>query len=499
MVPCWWQITPCSTEAADPEAINFTYTNGFLTSVPGRVSSITYHANAMVNQMTHANGILETQAVDPNGMPRARSFLAQYLGNLRWASGVYQYDGSGGVVKIGDSVFLYDLGGRLNYGKVYDGPIGGGTPLTQSYSYDAFGNIQAISGDSGRNTPTSSATNRMTLGVSYDAAGNLTGWIANGYTYDAFNLMTRMVSGSEDWYYFYTADDERIWMHKPGGPNRSEWTLRGLNNRVLAIYAEHWGIWSLYRQFVYRDGGLLGARTGTGWTSMHVDHQGTTKFIGNSAGSQVGYHAYYGFGEELTGFAQNDERMKYTGHERDLASPLGPGDDLDYMHARHYNPLTGRFLSTDRAEGFANEPQSWNRYGYVINNPLNHVDPDGNAFRSPVLTQPHARRPAPALRINRPEPGDEEYCRPDREERRRPAPDLGIASLLFKYQTENRFGEWRECVYIACNPLNACGKLNTYEWVRGFQACPKGVSVSYLRTPVGCISLNHLHLGFSPC
>ena len=56
--------------------------------------------------------------------------------------------------------------------------------------------------------------------------------------------------------------------------------------------------------------------------------------------------------------------MKFTGHERDLASPAGAEDDLDYMHARHCSPVTGRFLSVDAVDGDPGFPQSWNRYAY---------------------------------------------------------------------------------------------------------------------------------------
>lgn len=69
--------------------------------------------------------------------------------------------------------------------------------------------------------------------------------------------------------------------------------------------------------------------------------------------------------------------MKFTGHERDLASLAGAGDDLDYMHARYYSLFTGRFLSIDSVQGKLKTPQSWNRYVYTFNNPLKHVDPDG--------------------------------------------------------------------------------------------------------------------------
>jgi hypothetical protein len=50
------------------------------------------------------------------------------------------------------------------------------------------------------------------------------------------------------------------------------------------------------------------------------------------------------------------------------------------MHARYYSPTMGRFLSVDpkmtiRKNLF--EPQRWNRYSYVLNNPLLLIDPDG--------------------------------------------------------------------------------------------------------------------------
>jgi len=75
----------------------------------------------------------------------------------------------------------------------------------------------------------------------------------------------------------------------------------------------------------------------------------------------------------------------FTGHERDGES------GLDYMVARYYSSSLGRFLavdpilssglrrfvSVDLVTGRSEDPQSWNRYTYVSNNPLGLVDPDG--------------------------------------------------------------------------------------------------------------------------
>jgi len=47
------------------------------------------------------------------------------------------------------------------------------------------------------------------------------------------------------------------------------------------------------------------------------------------------------------------------------------------MHARYYSSWESRFLSVDPAQADPKNPQSWNRYGYVLNNPLILIDPDG--------------------------------------------------------------------------------------------------------------------------
>jgi RHS repeat-associated protein len=69
--------------------------------------------------------------------------------------------------------------------------------------------------------------------------------------------------------------------------------------------------------------------------------------------------------------------MKFTGHERDTLGTCSQTDDLDYMHARFYNPTVGRFLSPDPLRGNPAQPLSWNLYAYVLNNPLNFFDPLG--------------------------------------------------------------------------------------------------------------------------
>lgn len=59
--------------------------------------------------------------------------------------------------------------------------------------------------------------------------------------------------------------------------------------------------------------------------------------------------------------------------------PAFPATSTEIMHARYFSPNLGRFLSVDPVGGEIGSSQSWNRYSYVRNNPLNMVDPTGEA------------------------------------------------------------------------------------------------------------------------
>jgi RHS repeat-associated protein len=65
---------------------------------------------------------------------------------------------------------------------------------------------------------------------------------------------------------------------------------------------------------------------------------------------------------------------RFTGKERDAET------GLDFFGARYYSGAQGRFTSVDpgfNLRAMIANPQRWNRYAYVSNNPLLFVDPDG--------------------------------------------------------------------------------------------------------------------------
>ena len=63
---------------------------------------------------------------------------------------------------------------------------------------------------------------------------------------------------------------------------------------------------------------------------------------------------------------------KFTGQEQDAETGL-----YNYV-ARQYDPVLGRFISADSIVPDISEPQSLNRYSYVMNNPLRYTDPTGH-------------------------------------------------------------------------------------------------------------------------
>jgi RHS repeat-associated protein len=376
--------------ASGARSVGFTYTR-LLTGVSGYTTGagITYGPHREVNQVQHANGVVDAIAPDPSFLPRPSAITSTLAASTLWSTGAYSYDGAGNVSAIGPASFVYDPVSRLTSGTVYLEPVNPVTPRSQTYSFDAFGNLTWVGNVA---TPTAAGTNRLT-GAVYDAAGNTIAWNGQNYTFDPFNQMIRFCAGTcltaagqtgEDWVYMYDADGERVWSHK-NFQNPFRRTLRDLAGHVLRDNLS--GDVSATEDYIYRDGQLLAAETPTGTQHLSLDHLGTPRLITNASGSQLAYHVYYPFGREATYINQDGERMKFTGHERDLGNPLSDQDDLDYMHARHYSPLTGRFLSVDSIGGSSKFPQSWGRYAFVRGNPLKLVDPNGKCAAPAGLTE----------------------------------------------------------------------------------------------------------------
>jgi len=108
------------------------------------------------------------------------------------------------------------------------------------------------------------------------------------------------------------------------------------------------------------------------------------RMLTDGSGNVVARQDYLPFGEEIPAdtagrsssllFGASDGvEQKFTGQIRDSETRM------DFFTARYYGSALGRFLSPDPANAGADptDPQSWNAYAYVRNNPLALVDPMG--------------------------------------------------------------------------------------------------------------------------
>ena len=58
----------------------------------------------------------------------------------------------------------------------------------------------------------------------------------------------------------------------------------------------------------------------------------------------------------------------------------GSGGGQPETVARYYDPTIARFISPDTIVPGVGDPQAWNRYAYVLGNPLRYTDPSGHCI-----------------------------------------------------------------------------------------------------------------------
>ena len=102
------------------------------------------------------------------------------------------------------------------------------------------------------------------------------------------------------------------------------------------------------------------------------DHLGSIRVTVDAQGVVKGYDDYDPWGMVLEGRSSNtanvNDKYKFTGKERDVET------GYDYFGARYYDSRIGRWLSVDP---MAEKYPGWTPYNYVMDGPLNNVDPDG--------------------------------------------------------------------------------------------------------------------------
>jgi len=233
----------------------------------------------------------------------------------------------------------------------------------QSFTIDGWGNLTGMSATqcSGGSLNVSANGNNqlVSTGFAYDTAGNMTNDGEYAYSYDAENRITSAASVT------YTYDGNGLRVEKSNG------TLYWRTTTGDAI-AETDLSGNTKSEYVFFSDRRIAHLDSSGNVYYYFgDQLGTTRTMTTSSGAVCYDAEFTPFGQEMAHANSCPQNYKFTGFERDAET------GLDYSFARYYNPRFGRFMSADPLGADSSDPQSLNRYAYVLNNPPNEIDPSG--------------------------------------------------------------------------------------------------------------------------
>ena len=112
------------------------------------------------------------------------------------------------------------------------------------------------------------------------------------------------------------------------------------------------------------------------------DHLGSTSITANADGSLNSEIRYSAFGEVRYSSGTTPTNYQYTNQLNQ------PDIGLYYYVARFYDPVIAHFVQADTIVPGAGNPSAYDRYSYVINNPILFIDPTGHANNSAKIQCP---------------------------------------------------------------------------------------------------------------
>ncbi len=237
--------------------------------------------------------------------------------------------------------------------------LSAGTGPAPQYTFNSYNQITGA-------PPSCTAANSYC----YDAAGNLLNDSFHQYSYDAENRLIS-VDGGATKTYKYDALGHRVGEY--AGSTGDEF-LFDLNGHPVTDLNVPTGNYTSSHIFV---GGRHFVEQFNSTTYFALrDWLGNERTRTDLSGNKIETCTNFAFGDSLTCAATDGlfRRLHFTGQVHDWA------DNLDHFQFRQYSNTQGTWMHPDPdsfdAVGQMN-PQTWNRYAYVINHPLSYTDPLG--------------------------------------------------------------------------------------------------------------------------
>ena len=382
---------PTSTSGYRHQVI-YEYQYGFQSKVRDSANTVAYWTfnaedpNGAITQETLGNGLKTTRSIE--GSTGALNSIQTGPGGGSSVQNLnYSWDNMGNLLTRGDAnqgvseSFGYDSLYRLTSAQVSGQPA-------QTVSYANNGNILTKS-DVGSYTYSPTKIHAVTAAggnsYAYDANGNVTTRTGSSVTWYA-NNKPKSIAGSGQTSTFEYGPSGQYWKQVASYSNGTE-TSTYIGGVLEMVASTATGITS-YRHHIHANGRTVaiynrGSNGANNTVYPLVDHLGSVEAITDQNGAIIVKESFDPWGKrrgsnwvglpssgDLTNIA-NSTRRGYTGHT--MLDNVG----LVHMNGRVYDPVIGRFLSADPFIQFADDTQSWNRYTYVLNNPLSYTDPSG--------------------------------------------------------------------------------------------------------------------------
>lgn len=273
--------------------------------------------------------------------------------------------------------YTYDALNRLKKA-AYSGATGKANHYNEELAYDVMGNIDTLRRSNGSTawynhfkysytgnklgSVTDAGTAVRSNSFTYDANGNAKTNTRLGITdieYNFLNLPRKFVKGSENLQYTYDATGRKLTKTLGSAVTQYVDGIQYKNGVLEFIQTEEGRILPNGSSYIYE--------------YFLTDHLGNTRAVVDHTGAVKQIQDYYPFGMELNqGSALNtaSNQYKYNGKEKQVELGL---DQLDYG-ARFYDAEIGRWNVVDP---LAEMHFNFTPYNYVLNDPINYVDPWG--------------------------------------------------------------------------------------------------------------------------